>query len=221
MKLTKSVKEVTEEPLVEDERPIISSSPVFASYQEISVDVDPKVPSYSINQDLSNVSNINDFNFSSKAKELIARNGFVVVPSDWKEFFPLYETNRYDFRPSFITTDSILHNYHLVFAGLLRRLEEQELLPELKKLTSDMLLESLSQYQELEGTEWEQAAKRNVGFFSVGSSLLDSQSEIPSIVVNEVNQELELIENHKGIDFSPVMNIGNEKGCLLYTSRCV
>ena len=74
LKLTKSVKEVTEEPLVEDERPIISSSPVFASYQEISVDVDPKVPSYSINQDLSNVSNINDFNFSSKAKELIAKH---------------------------------------------------------------------------------------------------------------------------------------------------
>ncbi len=219
LKLTKSAKEVTEEPLVEDERPIISSSPVFASYQETSVDVDPKVPSYSINQDLSNVSNINDFNFSSKAKELIARNGFVVVPSDWKEFFPLYETNRYDFRPSFITTDSILHNYHLVFAGLLRRLEEQELLPELKKLTSDMLLESLSQYQELEGTEWEQAAKRNVGFFSVGSSLLDSQSEIPSIVVNEVNQELELIENHKGIDFSPVMNIGNEKGAIINTPQ--
>ena len=94
-----------------------------------------------------------------------------------------------------------------MFDFLLKQIEEQKLATELKQLNASMLSESLSQYNNLKETEWENAIKRNIGFFAVGSKLLDSSINIPSIVTNEVNQELALIEAHQGIEKSPVMNI--------------
>lgn len=191
----------------------------FANYEEVLVDIKPKVPKYSVAPDLSNIDNISDFRFSEEAKNLLVKNAFVVVPSYQKEFFSIYESNRYNYIPSFITTDSILHNYHLMFDSLLKKLEEQRLIPELKELNKNMLAESLSQYNALKGTEWENAAKRNVGFFAVGGKLLDSSINIPSIVISEVKRELLLIENHEGIKDSPVMNIGSEGGATIDTPQ--
>ena len=202
-----TIKKITEEVY----NPSIAFASRFAKYEEIPVNINPKIPVYSINQDLSNVTNINDYNIKripESAKKLIAKNGFAVVPSSYNEFFPLYEGNRYVYIPNFITTDSILHNYHLMFDFTLKQLEEQRLSAELKQLSANMLSESLNQYNVLKGTDWENAAKRNVGFFSVGTILLEPSINIPSIVKNEVNQELALIEAHQDIKKSPVMNIG-------------
>ncbi|HRY63125.1 MAG TPA: DUF3160 domain-containing protein, partial [Patescibacteria group bacterium] len=71
----------------------------------------------------------------------------------------------------------------------------------------------------LKGTEWENAAKRNVGFFAVGSKLLDASVNIPSVVAGEVNQELALIEAHQGIAESPVMAIGGGQDTLIDTPQ--
>jgi len=191
----------------------------FATYEEVPVNISPKIPAYSVSQNLSNVTNASDFTFSDAAKNLLVKNAFVVKPSYNNEFFPLYESNRYSHTPSFITTDSMVHNYHLMFDFLLKQLEEQKLAAELKQLNANMLSESLNQYNSLKGTEWENAAKRNVGFFAVGSKLLNSSVNIPSIVANEVNQELALIEAHQGIEKSPVMNIGGGQDTMIDTPQ--
>ena len=191
----------------------------FATYKEIAVKVTPKVPSFSVSQDLNNVSNATDFTFSPETKKLLVKNAFVVQPDYYDEFFPLYESNRYSFTPNFVTTDSMLHNYHLMFDFLLKQLEEQKLATELQQLNTSMLAESLNQYNSLKGTEWENAAKRNVGFFSVGSKLLDLSVSIPSAVQNEVGQELALIDTHQGISESPVMNIGKERDTMIDTPQ--
>jgi len=210
-----TVKEVIEDIY----QPPVTLASEFATYEEVSVNVNPKVPAYIVNQDLSNVTNVGYFYFSDAAKEMLVKNAFVVVPSYHDEFFTLYETNRYSYIPSLITTDSILHNYHLMFDFLLRQLEEQKLAVELKQLNANLLVQSLSQYNNLQGTEWENAAKRNVGFFAVGSKLLDSSVDVPSIVANEVNQELALIEAHQGIEKSPVMNIGGGLDVMIDTPQ--
>jgi len=200
-------------------KPTIAVASKFATYEEVSVNVSPKIPKYSVSQDLSNIINASDFSFSAEATGLLIKNAFVVSPSYNNEFFPLYEANRYAYVPNFITTDSILHNYHLMFDHLLRQLEEQKLEPELKQLNARMLSESLTQFNALKGTEWENAAKRNVGFFAVGSKLLDPSINIPDIVKNEVEQELSLIAAHKGIEGSPVMNIGAEETAKIDTPQ--
>ena len=195
--------------------PPTASASAFAVYNEIPVNVAPQVPAYTVAPDLSNVTNTADFSFldpssrafSSSAKDLLVKNAFVVRPnSASSEFFKLYESNRYDYIPSFITTDSVLHNYHLMFNDLLEKLEEQKLAVELKQLNAGMLMEALSQYNALKGTAWENAAKRNVGFFAVGSKLLDPTVATPSIVQTEVDQELALITAHQEILPSPLMS---------------
>ncbi len=217
--LPKSDKETIKKTAEDIHRPAVAFASKFATYEELPVNINPKVPAYSISQNLSNVTNASDFNFSDAAKNLLVKNAFVVKPSYHNEFFPLYESNRYSYTPSFITTDSILHNYHLMFDFLLKQLEEQKLAAELKQLNTSMLSESLNQYNNLKGTEWENAAKRNIGFFAVGSKLLDSSISIPSIVANEVNQELALIEAHQGIAKSPVMNIGGGEDVMIDTPQ--
>ncbi len=191
----------------------------FATYKETPIDVDPKIPAYTVDQNLSNIANAEDFTFSQSVKNLLVQNAFVVRESFENEFFPLYESNRYDYIPNFVTTDSMLHNYHLMFDFLLKQLEEQKLVSELEQLNTNMLTETLDQYDTLKGTEWENAAKRNVGFFTVASILLDPSVDIPSIVADEVDQELNYIEAHAKIEESPVMNIGMEEGATIETPQ--
>ena len=217
--LPKSGQEVIKKTAEDIYKPAVAFASKFATYEEVPVNVSPKVPAYSVSQNLGNVTNASDFTFSDTAKSLLVKNAFVVKPSYNNEFFPLYESNRYSYTPNFVTTDSMLHNYHLMFDFLLKQLEEQKLVAELKQLNASMLSESLNQYNNLKGTEWENAAKRNVGFFAVGSKLLNPSVSIPSIVANEVNQELALIEAHQGIAKSPVMNIGGGEDIMIDTPQ--
>ncbi|QHI72140.1 DUF3160 domain-containing protein [Aminipila terrae] len=189
---------------------LLTPSTAFASYKEVPVNVTPSVKAYQVSGDLSNVTNKDRFALSAEAKKLMAKNGFVVIPDPMEEFFISYEMNRYDNIPNFVTTDAILHNYHLYFSYLLRTLEKNNLRSELDSLTKSMLAKSQKQYESLKKTEWENAAKRNVAFFAVAAKLLDSKSEVPSAVGKEVKDELQLISNHQEtFTPSPVMNIGN------------
>ena len=146
---------------------------------------------------------------SPKARELLVKNGFVVVPNQYeKEFFSLYERNRYEPLPLFVTTDSVLHNYHLFFDHLLRVVETEQLAGELRELNKAMLSQAQKQYEALKGSDWENAAKRNVGFFAVASKLMDPGVPVPPLVKDVVEKELDLIGNHRGIALSPLMSAG-------------
>ncbi len=196
-----------------DGKPVIQLASLvskFADYNGIPVNVTPAVEPYTVEQGLDNVVNKRFFEFSPEAEELLIKNGFVVIPSETREFFISYEMNTYRYIPvpSFITTDSMLHNYHLFFSHLLRVLEKDELSKELKALTNSLLLESEKQYKELKGSSWENAAKRNMGFFAVAVKLLDSTMTIPEEVKAEVEAELSLINKKEGIAVSPLMNLG-------------
>lgn len=180
----------------------------FAEYKEVPVKVTPSLKPYQASEGLSNIINKDQFVFSDEAQKFLIKNGFVVVPDQSREFFWTYEFNRYDPIPSFVTTDAMLHNYHLYFSYLLRTLEKDSLRSELVSLTSSMLRKSQKQYDTLKGTEWESAAKRDVAYFAVAASLLDPDSTVPSYVKTDVESELALIDAHEQIVPSPVMNMG-------------
>ncbi|MDD4564618.1 MAG: DUF3160 domain-containing protein [Eubacteriales bacterium] len=183
---------------------------VFAPYREVPVTLNPSIEAYHVAEDLRNIINKGQFEFSAEAQNLLVKNGFVVVSSPWREFFSIYEVNRYSSIPNLITTDAMMHNYHLYFSYLLRMLEKNTLRPELNSLTESMLVKSQKQYQELKRTDWENAAKRNVAFFTVAARLLNPDSKIPAYVRKEVEQELQLIAAHEETFIpSPVMNMKN------------
>lgn len=181
----------------------------FAPSRGVEVRVNPSVPAYTVAPDLSNLTNRERFKFSPPLQDPLVKNGFVVTPDDWYEFFSLYESNRYDVKPNFVTTDSMLHNYHLFFNHLLKVVEEDQLLPALQKLNQNMLAESARQLDSLRGSEWENAARRNLAFFAVAGRLLDPALKIPDEVKDVVNQELQLIAAHQEMTPSPLMSMGH------------
>ena len=181
-----------------------SPPPRFAVYQQSQVGISPVVNHEPIAADLSNV--YNPFVLSQAQREMLGKNGFVVSPGTNKEFYMLYEKARYDNAPIFVTSDSLLHVYHLLFDKTLRTAETEHFIPLLQSLNQAMLAETDSQYQALKGTNWEDAARRTVAFIGVGSKLLDANAVVPAYAADLVEGELANIEAASGILPSPIFS---------------
>jgi len=186
----------------DDDLVMTTTTPI--SFADPQVRFTPRVPVYRFKPDLSDVVRADELDFSPEQQQMLAKNGFAVTPSVAFEFYPLYETDRYEQMPFFVTTDSLAHSYHLLFSLVLKRMEEQKLSASLIKLTDRMLAVSLDQYNQLKGTAWEEPARRNVGFFSVAKLLNDPRAQTPDMVKDQVTQELALIEAHAGRTSSPL-----------------
>lgn len=169
----------------------------------------PNVPAYEVNSDFSNVINADMYQYTlennENFKNKLLENGFVVTEGYEDEFFSLYENNRYNYVPNFITTDAMVHTYHLYFAHLLKTLEQDYFYNDLLSCSKIMINESMDQYNQAKGTEFEAAALRNVAYFTVAAKLLDPDTSVEPAVADIVNQELTLIENASGITESPLM----------------
>ena len=141
----------------------------------------PSVAPYTVDADLGNVENLWQLyalQYDQEIAEKLAKNGFVVCGSAGTEFFEIYENNRYEMIPNFVTVDSLMHTYHLYFAYLLKNIEKNDLSERVSALGRRMLDDSIVQYEQLKGSEWESAAKRNVAFFTVGAKLLDDSAAV-------------------------------------------
>lgn len=174
---------------------IFSGDPVFT----------PKVPGYSIEKDLSNVINAEEFSsISPAAKEAFVQYGFAVDTSygEGDEFYEVYEFNRYSQTPNFVTTDSMFHTYHLFFYNLMKKTEKEKLIKAVTDLSKRMTDKCDAMYNELKGTEWESAAKRNTAFFATALKLLDPASTVPAYAEDTVKAEISKINDAKGIEDS-------------------
>ena len=192
--------------------------PVFwKQTPERTEQVTPSVERWSVAPDLGNVENTWQFYITPGMQEKLVQNGFVVTDSAGNEFFDIYETNRYAMIPNFITVDSLLHTYHLCFDHLLENIEKEYLLEKLKELSVRMTEGSRAQYEALAGSEWEEAAKRNLIFFSVGTKLLDDSFLAEAPIEPAVSAELAKIERAEGIELSEVT--GKEEDYSQYQPR--
>ena len=165
--------------------------------------IKPSVQNIKIADDMSNIINIDEYNYrNDEMLKLLKKNGFVVSDGAGREFFEIYENNRYFQTPNFVTVDSMMHTYHVYFAYLMRDIEKNHLYDDLKELTGGMQKKTYDQYKELKGTEWEEAAKRNVALFSVAAVLLDESAKVPSDVKDTVKTEYDRVMKADGIDIS-------------------
>lgn len=191
------------------QRPLLLDPAVMQKELEVS----PAAATFTLEGDLANVINAEDFQYyleNEDVRRMLTENGFVVIHSPWggnDEFFSLYEWNRYDMTPNFVTTDAMMHTYHLYFSRLLKGVERDYFTGALIDMTRTLQSESAAQLAALSGTEWENAARRNLAFFSVAASLLEPGAAVPAEVSGLVSQELALIESAQGIAPSPVMNL--------------
>ena len=180
----------------------LSLGPRFASFEESPGEVTAFVQQEKIASDISNVRN--SFLLSKTQIERLGKDGFVVNPGTEKEFFSLYEKARYDNVPIFVTSDSLLHSYHLLFDKVLRAAEAEHFIPLLKGLNQAMLAKTDEVYQQLQGSSWQEAAKRVVAFYGVGSLLLDRSIQVPAYANELVQAELGLIDQAGGVYPSPI-----------------
>lgn len=164
------------------------------------LEVTPAVESYSVDAELSQIVNLDQFYLSDEEKELLHQNLFLVEDWGGDEFFSIYDMNRYSQLPSFVTVDSLIHTYHLYYSLLMNRTEKNYLSGQLKQLSLTMLEAAESQYQALKGSSWEEAALRAVAFFGVGARLQDASAPVPDYAASLVEMELDRVRAAGGID---------------------
>jgi hypothetical protein len=111
------------------------------------------------------------------------QNGFVVIPTPKeigeKEVFSIgarrsgypkedfafyYQAIKDKNLPIFITTDSLLHYYHIFFDTTLMKLEKDIFYSDLWQMSKEFFEDALLQYQNTSG-DLKEAAKRNVAYF--------------------------------------------------------
>jgi hypothetical protein len=182
-------------------------TPVFASYHKPAVVLPAAFTGYSLPIDLSRVEGVDDFDLSAEQLALLTQNGFVVAapqPGEYREFYQIYEDWRYREEPSFVTVDSVLHVYHLLFDKTLRDLETHRFIPILETLLSVMMDTCQEQLAALQGTPLEEQAKRNLAFVAVAARLLEMELPTPAEVSDLVEAELANIEAHSSPMISPI-----------------
>ena len=175
----------------------------FAKYQPYLVEITPSAESYRLPVSLGQVKNKKLFSLSGVEQKL-EKQGFVAIPSNYNQVYDLYKDNTDDDRPNFVTTDSVLHTYHILYDYTLRNLEINKFIPDLKNLNRVLLDSAQSQFASVGDSKLKISTRKNVAYFTVASKLLDPNTPVPSDVKDLVEQELDLIEKHSGFKDSPI-----------------
>jgi hypothetical protein len=119
-----------------------NAKPFKSSYT--AIEAEANVAAYKVADNLSNVENIDQFSGLTKEQiKLLVKNGFVVLPTTNTKMHYTYDSNEYSGVPNFITSDSVLHLYHLFYDKSLINVETDYLDGDLKLLTKQMLENSL------------------------------------------------------------------------------
>jgi hypothetical protein len=180
----------------------VKPSQLFAAYRLEPVEVVPGLPQEAIDPQMGNV--LVPLALSPEQLELLGRAGVAASPADYPEFHVLYQESERNNLPLFITSDALLHIFHLTFDQLLSKLEEEVFLAKLHELNQALLAEAEKQTEQLKGTAWEEAAWRTAAFLAVGSRLADPEFQLPQSVESLAQAELDLIEAASGPAPSPI-----------------
>ena len=174
----------------------------FADYVPYQVKAQPAVPGYEIK--LGQVANPDLLTrLTDEQRALLEENGFVVAPSRVEQIYQIYKAAKERGIPIFVTTDALLHTYHILYDYTLRSAEINHFVNDLQGLNAVMMEMAEEQYLAATG-EVQEAARRNLAFFSVASVLLEPGTQIATEVADDVSAELALIAAHQGFAESPI-----------------
>jgi hypothetical protein len=176
----------------------------FGVYHPYPVRVTPSVTPYTLNPDFSNVANFSRFSFSEAEKALLFKNGFVAQPSSAKQIYDVYNECKEREIPIFVTTDAMLHTFHILYDYALRILEMRRLAGILDRLTKDLVEQTQTQYDQAIDGKARTALLKNFAYCSVATVLIDRTFSVPPLVKDLVDRELALIDAHQGFAPSPI-----------------
>ncbi len=191
----------------------------FADFIPYDEEFTCNAPQYSISPGLTNIANLGLFpTLTVEDRQFIESNGFVAVPqSGFKQIHEILSDNEdYDL-PSFVSSDAVLHAFHVLYDFALREAETYSFWNLLGNLSESLVDSSYAQYLQAPEGKWQDAALRNVMFFSVALSLLDNQTTVHGEVQGAVGQVLALIDAHEG--FSDQWFMGYNEDFSQYVPR--
>ena len=138
--------------------------------------------------DLSAVQGIDKFE-DRRAKMLLARNGFVVVPAFRKQIFEPYLWSQL---PAYATTDSAFRTYHVILEEAVRDLEHINagIITQFSKQAAQASLGTLSKAKTEEAKK---AARMLAAYFSLAARLADKAFPLDERVADRVQTELKKI----------------------------
>lgn len=149
---------------------------------------------YTVSADFSNVLNADLLEYyTAEEKQMLIDQNFFVKESSGidAEFFYQYEEHADHLIPNFVTVDCVLHSFHLIYATIQENIERDYLSVTAQQMALGLLEVSKNQYATLKGTEWEEAAQRNVDYFSVAAALAGAQVELSSAASADYNNVME------------------------------
>ena len=179
----------------------------FGTYHPYLVDFSPDVPVFTIEPDFSDVDyfSIMEWMFNSTDLTLLSQNHFTVKKSQYKQLYDVYNRSTWDNTPIFVTTDAVLHIYHVLFDRLLAEIEVREFVETLDDLTEAMIDGTEILYEQATEPLAQDALHRNLAFFCVGKSLLNlGRIALPASARDLIEAELALISDHDGYHYSPI-----------------
>ena len=194
------------------------NSSLAGNYRLEALDIELKAPQYELPLEESDISNYGEFSqrflTDEAALKKLKENGFVVISNPYnpeeEDITAMYSRLGSERQLIFITSDTLLHLYHVQFDDSMSQVEQNELYDLLWELDKALLDASVEEYNSASGEEKE-AARRNAAYFAVALSLLQPEEEqikyqfdIPSSVKDNVKAELALIEAHESFSASPI-----------------
>ncbi|MFO7891628.1 MAG: DUF3160 domain-containing protein, partial [bacterium] len=173
------------------------------------VNINANIPAHPLPINISELTNFEEF-FSklpleTEEMELLKKNSFIVIPTPLDiaeqeiflesyrkmanpkdDFVAYYQVLKNIDVPIFITSDSLLHYYHIFFDTTLMRLERDLFYQDIWEISKELLEVSLWDYQKTEG-DLKEAARRNLAYLSVALKLL--RPEISQVISDEILKE--------------------------------
>ncbi|MCD6467717.1 MAG: DUF3160 domain-containing protein [Thermoplasmata archaeon] len=190
-----------------------------------NISVNATVPQYPLPLNLTSVVNINNvtsvFHLTSEQQKLLEENGFVVVDyGSIDDIVKPYDDLKKKDVPIFVTSDTLLHLYHIQFDETLKGIEEREFFDDILGLSKALFDKAKTDYSLFTQPDLKEAARRNVAYFAVALKLLSTPTSgynnsekisvvdftVPDYVKNEVNNEVDLIDSHHGFSESPIFH---------------
>jgi len=157
----------------------------FTKYYSLDpLNVKLQTAQYNLPLKTNEISNFNKFEsrikLSDEARKKLQDKGFVIIENPFnpkeEDITDPYKTLKDKEIPIFITSDSLLHLYHIQFDETLRQIEEREFYDKIWDISKTLYDYSIKQYNNSDG-DLKEAAKRNVAYFAVGLELLKPREE--------------------------------------------
>lgn len=204
----------------------------FAPYEEVKSNVQPNIPSYSLNTseliNLSNVETASKEQFNQNELSALQNPGFFIQPGnpasnnsdpnipifgpypgrrsdDMVDIYgkisgntsPAYRTPE---NAVFLTTDFLMHTYHILIDRTFQNIESVKLQPDLKLLTNALYMDALTRYNQESNLQLKESWKRLSVFYLVPLVLLKSNINQPTQYFDTQNAENQNIQKDQNAD---------------------